>query len=59
MRVAREFKTINMKKLGFFQNYRWWVWLMVALVFFFGLVGRLYDLDDPRWIFTPRASCMP
>lgn len=33
--------------------FKWWVWLMLALVFFFGLVGRFYDLDDAPLDFHP------
>ena len=33
--------------------FRWWTWLMLALVFFFGLVGRFYDLDDAPLDFHP------
>jgi len=32
---------------------RYWAWLMLALVFFFGLVGRFYDFDDPPLDFHP------
>ena len=35
------------------KNGRWWVWLMLAMVFFFGLVGRFYDFDDPPLDFHP------
>jgi hypothetical protein len=48
----------NNRKNGFgfysiFQDYRWWVWVMLAFVFFFGLVGRFYDFDDPPLDFHP------
>lgn len=26
---------------------KWWVYIILAIIFFFGLVGRFYDLDDP------------
>ena len=41
------------RKNKFFQEHRYWVWLMLALVFFFGLVGRFYDFDDPPLDFHP------
>lgn len=37
----------------FFKNHYYWAWLMLALVFFFGLVGRFYDFDDPPLDFHP------
>jgi hypothetical protein len=37
----------------FFTDHQYWVWLMLALVFFFGLVGRFYDFDDPPLDFHP------
>ena len=37
----------------FFKDHQYWVWLMLALVFFFGLVGRFYDFDDPPLDFHP------
>jgi hypothetical protein len=33
--------------LKFFTDHHYWVWLMLGLVFFFGLVGRFYDFADP------------
>lgn len=43
-------KSLNLKslmKLKFFTEHQYWVWIMLALVFFFGLVGRFYDFEDP------------
>jgi hypothetical protein len=39
--------------VSFFINHQYWVWLMLVLVFFFGLVGRFYDFDDPPLDFHP------
>ncbi len=36
-----------------FKDHQYWVWLMLALVLFFGLVGRFYDFDDPPLDFHP------
>ena len=35
------------------RNIQWWGWIMLTLVFFFGLAGRLYDLDDLPLDFHP------
>lgn len=43
----------KIKSSNFITDYRWWVWLMLALIFFFGLVGRFYDFDDPPLDFHP------
>ncbi|MBW6467314.1 MAG: glycosyltransferase family 39 protein [Brevefilum sp.] len=37
----------------FFTDHQYWAWLMLALVFFFGLVGRFYDFEDPPLDFHP------
>jgi hypothetical protein len=41
------------RRAKFFKNHHYWAWLMLALVFFFGLVGRFYDFDDPPLDFHP------
>ena len=41
------------KTARFFKNHHYWAWLMLTLVFFFGLVGRFYDFDDPPLDFHP------
>lgn len=41
------------KWVEFLKDHRFWVWMMLALVFFFGLVGRFYDFDDPPLDFHP------
>ncbi len=40
-------KLKSIMKLKFFTEHEYWVWIMLALVLFFGLVGRFYDFDDP------------
>jgi hypothetical protein len=46
-------KLKSLLKLKFFTEHHYWVWVMLALVFFFGLVGRFYDFDDPPLDFHP------
>jgi len=41
------------KLIKMLEDHQYWVWLMLALVFFFGLVGRFYDFDDPPLDFHP------
>lgn len=42
-----------MKNRKIFTEGRWWVWVMLFLVFFFGLTGRFYDLNDAPLDFHP------
>jgi hypothetical protein len=37
----------------FFKTQQYWVCIMLALVFFFGLAARFYDFDDPPLDFHP------
>jgi hypothetical protein len=39
--------TSKLKFANFFKDHHYWTWVMLILVFFFGLVGRFYDFDDP------------
>lgn len=32
---------------------KWWIWVALIVVFFFGLTGRFYDLDDAPLDFHP------
>ncbi len=34
-------------------GFQWWTWLMFALVMFFGITGRFYDLSDAPLDFHP------
>jgi len=36
-----------------FKDHQYWVWIMLGLVFFFGLVGRFYDFSDAPLDFHP------
>jgi hypothetical protein len=40
-------------KLNFFKDYKWWVGLMLILVFSLGLAARLFDLGDMPLDFHP------
>jgi hypothetical protein len=37
----------SLKMAKFLKDHQYWVWMMLILIFFFGLVGRFYDFDDP------------
>ncbi len=50
-------KTVKVKFLTsiakIIKDHQYWVWLMLALVFFLGLVGRFYDFSDAPLDFHP------